>query len=185
MSIRSLIVAGLLLALCPPAGAQVYQWRDADGKLHFTDTPPPESQKVEARRLQVNSMEALKTAEPEPATAAPGAEAGESAVPERPLDAAQLQKKAERQCAGVIKRMPDLLVELKGFGRTAVKEGRISDEKYRKNMDQLKEHHLDIKRHPERCERDYLTDPKAQPIIDCMADSKDAMALAFCMNFPN
>ena len=26
----------------PVAGAQVYKWRDAHGKLHFSDKPPPD-----------------------------------------------------------------------------------------------------------------------------------------------
>lgn len=34
-----LLVMSLLLAL--PATAQVYQWRDAQGRMNYSDTPPP------------------------------------------------------------------------------------------------------------------------------------------------
>lgn len=35
----SLLVLSLTLAL--PAAAQVYQWRDAQGRINYSDTPPP------------------------------------------------------------------------------------------------------------------------------------------------
>lgn len=43
-------MAGLLLCclLATGAGAEVYQWRDADGRLHFTNRKPPQqAQKVD------------------------------------------------------------------------------------------------------------------------------------------
>ena len=44
MRIRAIILAALPLALASAAGvAQVYQWVDAEGKVHFTDQPPPPS----------------------------------------------------------------------------------------------------------------------------------------------
>jgi glutaredoxin len=40
------VLPGLLLASCfafhLPAGAQVYKWTDAQGTVHYTDTPPPQ-----------------------------------------------------------------------------------------------------------------------------------------------
>jgi glutaredoxin len=39
--------SGLLcLLLCLPADAQMYKWTDAQGTVHYTDTPPPPSQKA-------------------------------------------------------------------------------------------------------------------------------------------
>lgn len=35
----ALVTAALLLAL--PVSAQIYQWKDADGRTHYSDTPPP------------------------------------------------------------------------------------------------------------------------------------------------
>lgn len=35
----SLLVLSLTLAL--PAAAQVYQWRDAQGRINYSDSPPP------------------------------------------------------------------------------------------------------------------------------------------------
>lgn len=39
-------LATLAIVLSLPASAQVYQWRDEQGRVHFTDTPPPESRNV-------------------------------------------------------------------------------------------------------------------------------------------
>jgi len=36
-----LLIASCALLLASPAGAQVYSWRDASGKIHYSDTPPP------------------------------------------------------------------------------------------------------------------------------------------------
>jgi glutaredoxin len=39
---RHVLPGLLLLASCLPAGAQVYKWTDAQGTVHYTDTPPPQ-----------------------------------------------------------------------------------------------------------------------------------------------
>jgi glutaredoxin len=36
-----LVLPGLMLLLCLPAYAQMYKWTDAQGTVHYTDTPPP------------------------------------------------------------------------------------------------------------------------------------------------
>lgn len=37
-----------LLAVAGPAGGEIYRWKDAEGRLHFSDTPPHvETEKVE------------------------------------------------------------------------------------------------------------------------------------------
>lgn len=37
-------LGGLILLLCAPLAAEVYKWRDDQGRLHFTDEPPPRAQ---------------------------------------------------------------------------------------------------------------------------------------------
>jgi hypothetical protein len=47
--------AGLLVLLAALASAaaaqQVYQWKDAKGVTHYSDNPPPNSQKTQNRRI--------------------------------------------------------------------------------------------------------------------------------------
>jgi len=43
------LIIGWALLLASPVGAQVYSWRDASGKIHYGDTPPPGSN--QARRV--------------------------------------------------------------------------------------------------------------------------------------
>lgn len=46
--IASLILLTIALAWAAPADAgKLYKWVDEDGKVHYTDTPPPESSKQE------------------------------------------------------------------------------------------------------------------------------------------
>ncbi|BCD87867.1 hypothetical protein PSm6_42740 [Pseudomonas solani] len=51
----------LTLLATSAAFAQVYQWRDEQGKVHFTDTPPPESRNVTEQKLQVNTIQGWTT----------------------------------------------------------------------------------------------------------------------------
>lgn len=43
------------LCLCLPAGAEIYQWRDASGKLHFSDKKP-EKQAAEEISAQLDPL---------------------------------------------------------------------------------------------------------------------------------
>ena len=46
------LVAGLCLAALTPAfAAKVYQWKDAKGVTHYTDTPPPD-QAIKGRNVR-------------------------------------------------------------------------------------------------------------------------------------
>ncbi len=46
-TLRRGALLGLALLLCAgSASAQLYKWTDANGKLHFSDTPPPDTGKV-------------------------------------------------------------------------------------------------------------------------------------------
>jgi hypothetical protein len=81
-------VAALLLAIAGPAGAALYKWTDASGRVVYSDQPPPGNVKVETlnappppanpnaakelankeleyKKRQVDSLEAAKKAENE------------------------------------------------------------------------------------------------------------------------
>src|SRR5690606_41292588 len=65
---RTVIAIALFAAL--PALAQIYSWKDKDGKVHYGDTPPPTG--------EVNQIRGAPAAKPAPApapesTGAPGA----------------------------------------------------------------------------------------------------------------
>lgn len=49
---RALLALALLLAAAGAGAAEVYRWVDADGKVHFSDSPPPG---VAAERLAIKS----------------------------------------------------------------------------------------------------------------------------------
>ena len=47
---RLLIAIGLALCLALPVSAQMYKWVDANGKVQYSDKPPPSNVKVEKLR---------------------------------------------------------------------------------------------------------------------------------------
>jgi len=174
MSFRTAVWALLALSCCLPAWAQVYQWRDAEGKPHFTDTPPPQSLKVEAQHLQVNSVQGA--AEPE--------QGGERAMAEgEELKPAQLQQKAALQCSVSIVRMPALINETQKLGREAVRQGKTSQRQLDEAMIQMDDAYLQMKRNERECIGAYLADGESRHGADCMADTQDVVSFGQCMQF--
>lgn len=43
---RALPLAACLILAAAPAAAEIYKWTDADGKVHFSDQPPPPNVKA-------------------------------------------------------------------------------------------------------------------------------------------
>jgi len=80
--VRLLICALAMASLAAPAMADVYRWVDANGKVHYSDTPPPEG----AERL---SMGRDKSRVPPPS----GKQGDKKGTPQSPEQAqAALQK---------------------------------------------------------------------------------------------
>ncbi|HJV27708.1 MAG TPA: DUF4124 domain-containing protein [Aromatoleum sp.] len=83
MSRASLLLLSLLFAL--PAAADVYQWRDAQGRINYSDTPPTEGKAQTIRKSARAS--APTTEESKPAdgdkTAAQGSADGNKGQPDK------------------------------------------------------------------------------------------------------
>ena len=80
---KRLALAILILALAPFASAQLYKWVDKDGKVHYSDQPPP----AQASK-QINVA-------PGPAAPAPSALARDKALDKDRSEAKDAAKKAE------------------------------------------------------------------------------------------
>ena len=48
---RLLVAIGLTLCVALPASAQMYNWVDSNGKVHYSDKPPPSNIKTEKMRI--------------------------------------------------------------------------------------------------------------------------------------
>lgn len=77
----------LLLAAGTAAQAEIYQWKDEQGRTHFGEDVPARyrqaAKQVDSGRL--NTMPAQKPAAPRPAVAAEPAQSAEAAPPRVPL----------------------------------------------------------------------------------------------------
>ncbi|AOE86470.1 DUF4124 domain-containing protein [Pseudomonas sp. TCU-HL1] len=163
----------LALLLAQPLSAQVYQWRDADGKVHFTDTPPPQSRSVETQDLQVNGMQPVQAPQPEPAA--------ESHEPT--LNPGQLHQKGLQQCSTAIARMPSLINETQKLGRAAVRQEKISQNQLDKAMYKMDDFYKGLKRNERECVSEYVASEKARNSVDCLADTPDVLSFGQCMQF--
>ncbi|MCK6409774.1 DUF4124 domain-containing protein [Thauera sp.] len=67
------ILFAVLLITVVPASAQIYSWKDKDGRTHFGDTPPTSGEVTEIRAPQTRAAQP-----PAPATGATGNDTLES-----------------------------------------------------------------------------------------------------------
>jgi len=89
---RKIGVWVLALAATAAWGADVYTWRDASGKVHYSDSPPPG---VEAQRMRGGvSVEAAETPAKRPSLAEQ-----ERGFKQRRADAEKAKEKAEKDKA--------------------------------------------------------------------------------------
>ena len=94
--VKLFIAMAILLATATVA-AQVYKWVDKDGKVQYTDTPPPASAtKTEAKKLDAAPVAAPVAA---PAASATGKSLADRAkdFDKRKAEDAEKQKKAETE----------------------------------------------------------------------------------------
>jgi len=107
------------LAFATSASAQVYKWVDKDGKVMYSDSPPPTAQ---SKQLNINT--APPTPSPSPAAAAAAASAGKGtdASAKDPQDAAKKSEEAAKLAAANEVRCKQATIEFD----TMQQETRIS-----------------------------------------------------------
>ncbi|MFC5696417.1 DUF4124 domain-containing protein [Pseudomonas sp. GCM10022186] len=175
--LHRIVLATLAVSLAQPLAAQVYQWRDADGKLHFTDTPPPQSRSVETQHLQVKGPDAGPAKPDGPPSAAV------SEVAQRSPDAGQLHQKGSQQCSTAIARMPGLINETQKLGRDALRKQKITQNQLDKAMYKMDDFYKGLKRNQRECVSEYLASETNRTSIDCLADTPDVLSFGQCMEF--
>ena len=96
--LRLALAIGIGLALAP-VGAETYKWKDADGKIHYSDQPPPANAKEETT---------VKSRKPSaPVQSAPATPTDKGAAPAKPKTPAEQEaafkkrqvEEAEREAA--------------------------------------------------------------------------------------
>ena len=69
---RLIVILSLLSSLLLPQSfaisGEVYQWKDKEGRIYFSDTPPPPGADVEIKKFKEDPVERPKTREDTPKT---------------------------------------------------------------------------------------------------------------------
>jgi hypothetical protein len=96
---RLSVALGLALCLALPASAQMYKWVDSDGRVQYSDKPPPSNIKTEKLRAPAPAASAPAASEGKGAAQKGAAKAGpktaaeqEQAFRKRQLDEAKAQE---------------------------------------------------------------------------------------------
>ncbi|MDW3711958.1 MULTISPECIES: DUF4124 domain-containing protein [Pseudomonas] len=172
-------LAFLSMLIAQPVLAQVYQWRDEQGKVHFTDTPPPESRNVTEQKLQVNTIQGLDDSELQRTSSRSTLFEDD----EENLNPGQLHQKGMVQCAAAIRRMPSLITETQKIGREAVRQKRATQAQLDDAMYKMDTAYKEMKRNEKACASDYAKGGTARLAVNCLADTDDVMSFGLCMKF--
>ena len=91
---RLSVTLGLALCVALPAAAQMYKWVDSDGKVKYSDTPPPSNVKTERLRIPAHAPDG-------PAAAPKGAAQKDAAKtgPKSPAEQEQAFRKRQADAA--------------------------------------------------------------------------------------
>lgn len=80
---RLSVVIGLALCFALPAAAQMYKWVDSNGKIHYSDKPPPSNVRTEKLRTPAQPATAPAASAPKDGTQKDAAKTGPKSVAEQ------------------------------------------------------------------------------------------------------
>jgi len=108
---RLSVALGLALCVALQASAQMYKWVDSDGKVQYSDKPPPSNIKTEKLRVPGRAASAPAASEGKGAAQKDAAKAGpktaaqeEQAFRKRQLDASKAQEAETQKQAEALER---------------------------------------------------------------------------------
>jgi hypothetical protein len=154
----------LLLAFGMVAHAEVYKWVDADGNVHFSDTPPP-NQDTEEVKIQGSSSSSLSSR----SRTSTGGDGGNVSADDRKLCSKAVSNLSRFSAVWERKiraKMPDMGAAEKAKAEQAIKELRANIKEAKSDMSQ--------------CTND-LDDPKNRSAAECIANAPNADAAMFCV----
>ncbi len=103
---RLSVALGLALCVALPASAQMYKWVDSDGKVQYSDKPPPSNIKTEKLREPARAASTPAASDAKGGTPKDAAKAGpktaaeqEQAFRKRQLDTAKAQEEDAKKQA--------------------------------------------------------------------------------------
>ena len=155
-----------ILAFGMAAHAEVYKWVDADGNVHFSDTPPPNpEQEAEEVQIQRASSSSLST------RSRPSAGGGDGKVTaaDRQLCSKAVSNLSRFSAVWerkIRQKMPDMGAAEKAKAEKAIKELRANIKEAKADMSQ--------------CTTD-LDDPANRQAAECIANAPNADAAMFCV----
>jgi hypothetical protein len=125
-----------VLALGAVAHAEIYKWVDKDGKVHYSDQPPPTQPPEEISRIKADKVDSeaqLAAAESQRAKAeriAQPASQDASATTDAPASG----NAGSLDCGKAISNAKDWLDSMRDVGRANVKSGHLDEAEYNKAL---------------------------------------------------
>jgi len=136
-SLLNIVLLGVALSFSSTSMAKIYKWTDANGKTHYTATPPPKSlnaSKAEEFKVQKIKKSSLTNIDN---TANSSVATTQLATGTKAL-AVDPTIDAQTQCKKAAKKMPAMYAHIKGKLDQSKKKGLMTDSQYDKALKQMK-----------------------------------------------
>ncbi|WP_299881553.1 DUF4124 domain-containing protein [uncultured Cocleimonas sp.] len=174
---KTLFMLILGLTISTSGFAKVYKWTDADGKTHYTSTPPPAQKKVlsnEEFKVRKTPKSSLRPSSSfaKPTNTGNSTQSKNTKTKKKP----NTKIHARAQCGKAISKAPSVISKIKSQLRQAISAGKVPKSK----MDEFEKQEKSGKLKPptmEKCVKDYMAGGGRQ--TDTIADNNASDAIAW------
>lgn len=166
-------LVALTLCFSTAAMAKIYKWTDANGKTHYTATPPPAKASAEEFKVQKtkkSSLTHIDTSKPMPLTINPdGSE-------KKNIHTINPKLSAQTQCKNASKNLPKMHALMKTKIEESKSKGIMTQAQYDKAMKQMRDTKNDKSSFAE-CVKKYNSGDKVE--INQLANNDPEIALTY------
>ena len=165
----------LMLSFTSTSMAKIYKWTDANGKTHYTATPPPSKEKSEEFKVQKIKKSSLTNIDK---TIVKIPSDSESLSKEKDFTKVDPTLSAQSQCKKASKKRPAMFAAIKSKIDESKASGKMSESQYNKALKQMKVSQAKQPNFAE-CVRKYNSGDQVE--INQLANNDSQSALSYLM----
>lgn len=174
---KTLFMLLLGLTISTSGFAKVYKWTDANGKTHYTATPPPTQTKVISKEEFKVHKTPKSSLRPSSSFAKPSySDSSTSSKKSKTKKKTNTKLHARNQCGKAINKAPALISKIKSQLRQAISTGKVPESKMAEFKKQEQSGKLKAPT-MDKCVKDYMAGGGRQ--TDTIADNNASDAVAW------
>ena len=174
-SLLQIALVALTLCFSSSAMAKIYKWTDANGKTHYTATPPPakadaKTEEFKVQKIKKSSLTHIDTSKPMPLMINPDGTA------KKTIHTIDPKLSAQTQCKNAAKNTPKMHAFMKVKMKESLSKGIMTQTEYDKAIKQMENSKNDKSSFAE-CVKKYNSGDKVE--INQLANNDPESALTY------